>query len=122
MPYVTQYVVPDVFLEYKGVIVYHTYREGEYNDPSNNFFCTNVEDADGNDNGTQFDVRELPGFDLKQPPFLTGENDTAENKAKWEQYRLDEVEKKEMLRTIKLAIDNKSLKSSSPIKQRKSKK
>ena len=109
MPYVSTYVLPDVFLKYKGVTVYHTYKEGEFSEPSNNFLCTHVDDADGYDHKTQFDVRELPGFKIKYPPFLTGKDNTPANKKKWDKFRADKVEHKAQLAAVKQAIDNKLL-------------
>lgn len=110
MPYVSQYVLPDVFLKYKGVTVYHTYNDGEFNEPSQNYFCTNIDDADEDENETQFDVRELPGFKVSYPPTGKGKNDK-KNAALWEKFRTEEVEKKGMITAIKHAIENNLLKT-----------
>lgn len=109
MPYQSNFVEPDVFHRYNGVTVYYTYTNGEADDRSDNYLTTNFEDADSGEN--QFDVRKLPTFDPKHPPYLTGENDTEENSQLWVKYREDDVEHKEKVRVIELAIDNGILKN-----------
>lgn len=107
MPYESNFIEPDVFHEYKGVKIYHTYNDGEYDDPSHNYFTTNEEWADSEDeHGQHFDVRKLPDFDENNhPPYLTGKNNTPENQEAWDKWHADGEEEKQFKRAIELAID-----------------
>ena len=57
MPYKTEVIPPEIALEHKGVIVYHTYRNEEYgNGRLRYWFTTNPDDFKTSDH---FDVRIL---------------------------------------------------------------
>ncbi len=51
------YVEPEVIVEHKGVSVYHTYKNG-YMDARMTFWYK----LDIEENGEQFDIRELPNY------------------------------------------------------------
>lgn len=62
MPWETKWVVPEVFLEYKGVTIYHVYRDNEMGHPLTlsyttdpNYFETFSDEGDR----YRFDVRDL---------------------------------------------------------------
>jgi len=106
MPYRSVYEEPELFLEYKGVKVYHTYDGNEIEQPSTNFFTTSEEETDTDYNPFLFDVRELPDFDKNDhPPFLTGKDNTLENQAAWEDWHASGQQAKQFKRAIELAID-----------------
>jgi len=64
MPYITQWVDPDLFLEHQGVQVWHTYKEQEYDDRLHYWFTA---DPDNTDRDSYFDVRELPAYASLMP-------------------------------------------------------
>ena len=57
MPY--KWVDPKVFVKWKGVTVYHTYRNDDANNAWFYHFTTNSAGAEGDDENS-FDIRELP--------------------------------------------------------------
>lgn len=68
MPYVTQWVEADLFLEHQGVRVWHTYSEQEYDSPNHYWFTA---DEDNTNEESHFDVRELPTYAAPpHPPFV----------------------------------------------------
>jgi len=68
MPYVTQWVEADLFLEHQGVRVWHTYSEQEYDSPNHYWFTA---DEDNTNEESHFDVRELPTYAAPpHPPFI----------------------------------------------------
>lgn len=117
MPYESNYVDADIFHEYKGVTIYHTYNQGEYDDPSSCYFTTHPEWADSEDEaGQHFDARELPDFDKNDhPPFVTGDDDTPENRLAWEKWHAEDSENRQYKRAIELAIDKGIIKSDSKV-------
>ena len=57
MPYCTQWVDPEVFMEHEGVTIYHTYKDCEFTKGELTYwFTTNELDAEED---FHFDVREL---------------------------------------------------------------
>ena len=55
MPYITQWVDPEVFLEHEGVKIFHTYKDDDWaNGPMTYWYSTS-----DNDGENQFDVRDL---------------------------------------------------------------
>ena len=61
MPTVWKWVPPDLFLEHKGVKIYHAYKNDEYEDPFHYWFSTTAErDLESE---CDFDVRGLDWFD-----------------------------------------------------------
>jgi hypothetical protein len=58
MPY--KWVEPELYLEHKGVKVYHTYKSGNENDMMSYIFTTDMSCDDSEDDSEfQFDVRDL---------------------------------------------------------------
>ena len=51
---------PDVFMTYKGIVIYHTYKDDIYDYPSTFWYSTAPEDPE-----YYFDVRELPYMEGK---------------------------------------------------------
>lgn len=60
MPYQTEWVDPELFLEHEGVKVFHAYKENEADEALQYWYA--VEDDDDPD-GIQFDVRNFDGWD-----------------------------------------------------------
>lgn len=100
MPYKTVYVKPKVFLRFRGVTIYHTYKDDEIdNGPSTFWF------AQDHDEGIGFDVRELETWrEPPHPPFLCGKHDTEENRKAWDQYHKSGSETTAIRKAIREAI------------------
>lgn len=64
MPYTQEWVAPEVFMQHKGVTIYHTYDDGDFNNGPMKFWYTTCE----NDTEVKFhfDVRDLP-TDIPRP-------------------------------------------------------
>jgi hypothetical protein len=63
MPYISQWVPADEFLEYCDVTIYHTYRGNEYEAGENLYFYSTVIDSDEDSRIEHtFDVRTLPNW------------------------------------------------------------
>lgn len=71
MPYKEVYVQPRVFLTCKGIKVYHTYKDGDYDYPMENWFTSDKDDG-GNEYDSHFDARELSTFDKSRPESMSG--------------------------------------------------
>ena len=56
MPYKTEWVEPELFLEHNGVKIWRSYKENDLESPLFYWFVTNIMDTDEH----AFDVRELP--------------------------------------------------------------
>ena len=61
MPY--KWVDPDVFFEYKGIEIYHSYKDGWYIDVFNFRYSTDILENTGDTVDYEFDVRDLPNPD-----------------------------------------------------------
>lgn len=61
-----KWVEPEVAVEYKGVKVYHVYRDNMWNDTLDYRFALDSLETD--DLGKHYDVRELPEWDGKLSP------------------------------------------------------
>jgi len=63
MPYRTEWVEPEVFLEHQGIVIYYAYKDEEADQV---FWFHYAVPDDSNPNGKQFDIRDLDcrGFDL----------------------------------------------------------
>lgn len=77
MPYRTEWVDPEVFLEHNGVTIYHVYK-GDDVECGRRFywFGTTIHASDDDDDdGESFDVRDLPGAHaaLSYVPFAEQE-------------------------------------------------
>ena len=59
MPYCTEWIDPELFLEYRSVKIYHAYKDNE-SDQRLSYHYTTSNDNDGGIN--EFDVRDLPGW------------------------------------------------------------
>jgi hypothetical protein len=113
MPYSTEWVDPEVFLEHKGTKVYCTYKSDDVaQGPRSSCYSLNdlcgEESCDCDDRTCKyvFDVRELPNWaEPPHPPFLVGENDAPENKKAWEKYHQDRVQEKQTQKVIREALD-----------------
>lgn len=112
MPFSTEWVEPDVFLTHNGVTVYCTYKSDDIrNGPRTYWFSLSDlcgEESCECDSGKcscVFDVRELGNWTGPHPPFLTGENNTPENKLAWDKYHADRMEEKHIQTVIREALD-----------------
>jgi len=113
MPYTTEWVDPEVFLEHKGVKVYCTYKDDDMmQGPYSYLFSLNDlcgDESCGCDGGMcmyVFDVQELPTWrEPSHPPYLTGMDDTPENKVAWDKYHAECVKENAAKRAIKEALD-----------------
>jgi len=94
MPTQTTWVDPELFLERCCVKVFYTYKDDDIDQGPNRFWFTlNPEcSVERPSCGSEFcphvfDVRELSSWQPPvQPPYCTGENNTAENQAAGERY------------------------------------
>lgn len=112
MPYKDVWVKPDIFMRYKGITFYYTYRYNNVNDRVSEYhFTTNKFDTDYKEpgDGFVFDVRELETWEEPpRPPNMTGAMSNEESKHRkklWDQWREDRVEEKAVKKAIKLAVD-----------------
>lgn len=111
MPYKDVWVKPDVFMRYRGVIIYHTYRYNNVNDMVSEYhFTTNEEDTDYKEEGEGFvfDVRELETWtEPPHPPFTSGKMTEGEKQYRetlWNVYRENRVGEKHVKKAIREAI------------------
>ena len=109
MPYKDVWVIPDVFMRYRGVIIYHTYRYNNVNDSVSEYhYTTNEEDTDYKEEGDGFvfDVRELETWiEPPHPPHMSGEMSTEEYNRRqelWDIWHKDRMTE----RYAKMAIRN----------------
>jgi hypothetical protein len=72
MPYKSVWVDPEIFMEYKGVTVYHVYDYNDYEEGPMCYWYTLDQDCEGFD-GFAFDVRELPVCVERRSPLLDRE-------------------------------------------------
>ena len=63
MPYRTEWVEPEVFVEHQGIVIYHAYNDDQADQV---LWFHYAVPGDSNPNGRQFDIRDLDcrGFDL----------------------------------------------------------
>jgi hypothetical protein len=114
MPYSSEWVDPEVFLEHKGVRVYCTYKDNDlmqgpfsYLFSLNNLCDRESCNCEGGACTSTFDVRNLSTWcEPVHPPALLGDSDTPENKAAWNRYYSEEVEKKAVVKAIRKALDS----------------
>ena len=59
MPHDTSYVEPELFLFHNDIAVYHMYKNDDVNNGPYSYWFT----TDDQDGSTEFDVRDLPGWD-----------------------------------------------------------
>jgi hypothetical protein len=112
MPYQNQWVDPELFMTHNGVEVYRTYKD---DDVDNGFMMHwfTLETQCGMDYCicaglciNTFDVQELQTWkNPPHPPFLTGDQDTPENRAAWHRYEESGVMEKGIKEAIREALD-----------------
>ena len=63
MPYRTEWIEPEVFVEHRGTVVYHAYKDQDVDEPFGFHYALSDEDAP---DGCEFDIRDMnyTGFDL----------------------------------------------------------
>lgn len=114
MPYQTEWAPAEVFLEHKGVTIYHVYKDNEMELGARTYHYALVEDSD--DNSVElahgFDVRELSTWqEPGHPPYCCGVNNTPENQAAWKRWHEEEVEVKAIRAALIAAIESGELKN-----------
>jgi hypothetical protein len=57
LPYKSEYVAPELFVEHNGVKIYRTYKDDDIDEPRPFWYTADVEMIDPSD---EFDVRQLP--------------------------------------------------------------
>lgn len=70
MPYRMEWFDPEVFLEYKGVTIYHCYKDDDYNSILTYWYTTDGGfDKEEPEHTKDFDVRTLPTWveDIRNP-------------------------------------------------------
>jgi hypothetical protein len=109
MPYKDVWVKPDVFMRYRGVIIYYTYRYNNVNDCVSEYhYTTNEEDTDYKEpgDGFVFDVRELETWiEPPHPPYINtslSDERRVELEAEWDKWHEDHMTE----RYAKMAIRN----------------
>jgi hypothetical protein len=98
MPFHTQWVEPELFLEQAGVRVFHTYKDDDLDQGRKRYwFSLNPEcgvaecQCEKHPCQNVFDVRRLPTWQPRPPPpHCTGKHNTPENHAAWERYWQEE--------------------------------
>ena len=117
MPYQTTWVEPERFLEHRGVVVFHTYKNDDLDEGTRRFeFTVNTEcsGCDARCDEAQcrhvFDVQDLSTWqEPAHPPYCTGEHDTPENHAAWDRHW--QVEEEAIRAAIIAAIEQGELTS-----------
>jgi hypothetical protein len=110
MPWQTTYVEPEVFLRFRGVTVYHTYKNDDINQGTRTYSFTLSRDCAEDSCSCErapcknlFDVRGLPNWsEPPHPPFLTAANIAANQKA-WARYHANRTEEKHIRRVLREA-------------------
>jgi hypothetical protein len=103
MPWSSEQVPAELFLRHNGVSIYHTYKNDEMmSGPWRYWFVTYAYDGENQ----EFDVRELSTWtEPTRPPYLTGDDNTPENKALWDKYHEDGIEEKHIKAVLIAAIE-----------------
>jgi len=90
MPYITEWIYPDMFLAYKDHTIYRAYEDDEYSKPLEYWFSTDeTEDEDGE---YYFDIRDI-------------ESDLVEKGIIPEAVLTLSLDRKDAIEIIKLGID-----------------
>lgn len=107
MPYESVWREPRRFLTHKGVDIYCTYKDDDWNNGENTYHFSNSVIGEWTADGpSDFDVRDLPTFVAPpHPPFLCGKNNTPKNQAAWKLYHESKAEEKAIKKAIRKAID-----------------
>ena len=50
-----RWVEPELFIEYAGISIYHTYKSGDFNDRSEHWYTTSLIEEEG----FEFDIRDI---------------------------------------------------------------
>lgn len=107
MPYRSKYVKPEKFMKYKGIIIYHIYKNDDMESMMRTYSFT-TDPIRGSDNGGDdtFDVRKLSTWkEPNHPLFLCGQDDTSENRKAWDEWNKEGGTEKAIKQIIKEAID-----------------
>jgi hypothetical protein len=120
MPYKTESVPPELFMEHGGLKVYRTYRCGDIEQAVRTYGYSLDEFCGEDECGCAdvpckyvFDVRRLSNWtEPPHPPFLTGQGDSPANRKAWDVYRAEAVEENHIKAVISNAIDWGFLKAS----------
>jgi len=110
MPTIERFIKPELFLNYKGVSVYHVYKNDNFNDCVRKYEYTTQCKYD--DEEAVFDIRELgvkkEVIDLiyAKPPFHSNEQDKLKLDKQWDEWNKI-GEKKAITEVIKCAIKEK---------------
>lgn len=104
MPYVEKWVAPEKMLKYRGIQIYHAYKDNDYNNgPLTWHYTTDPHASD--DDANEFDVRELSTWiEPSHPPYLSGEGNTPENRAAWDEWHKSGIQERHIRTAIKAAI------------------
>jgi hypothetical protein len=109
MPYSSEFIFNQLFLEHNGVRIFHTYRDNELGIPQQYEFGTAADTSNRKDD-TLFNVEKLPTWvEPVHPPKMGSWNDSPEERLAKElardQYREEKVEEKAIRVAIIAAID-----------------
>ena len=113
MPYISEWVPNELFLEHNGVRIFHTYRNDEGEIRKYNFGTAS--DTTDEYDDTNFYVRDLPAWrEPDHPPYinhsLDSEDVIASKEEVWAKYYNAKVEETAIRRAIIAAIDGGYLK------------
>lgn len=115
MPYQNQWVDPELFMTHNGVNVYHTYKDDDVDNGAMLYWFTlnkkcgmgNCECHHPGPCTNSFDVRHLQTWkEPPHPPFLTGDQDTPQNRAAWNRYEESGIMEKHIKEAIREALDS----------------
>jgi len=103
MPYKSEWVEPDIYLEHNGVRVFYTYDNDDYDDPNFCYYTTNEDD----NTEDHFDVRDLKSWfpDPNQPEFLKPGVKNPVLEKQWAEYHKRDARNEHFKNVIKAAID-----------------
>ena len=114
MPFRTEWVEPELFVEHRGIRVYHTYKNADRDIPRTCWFTLDPLCGEDECNCAEtpcllvFDVRDLPNFrEDDHPPFLVGAADNRANRRAWKKYQANGGEDAHFRRVIMEAIERK---------------
>jgi hypothetical protein len=103
MPYKSEWTPAQKFMTYKGLNIYNTYKDNDFDQGPTTYYFSLQEDSDISD---AFDVREFKCWhEGNRPHFLDKkENDTPKNRKAWDAW-LEKGEDNHIKSIIRIAID-----------------
>jgi hypothetical protein len=106
MPYSSQSVPAEKFMSYKGIDIYHVYKDDDIEQGVRDFLFDTDEDS-SEDNDTTIYVPELSTWKApKHPPYCQGKHDNPKNHKAWEVFHgTGGAQEKAIKEAIKKAID-----------------